>query len=140
MRLLLLNCSILFMSLTTSVWAGNNSFLHPIFYQQLSDINNNFFYVIKPNSIYYEDSTTDYTKSIQCVLLENKEYYIKLVCDGCHDKDCSSPSKKQHLFSLSKNKTADNNYIISHKIMDEINNVILEETLVNDGLITIPPY
>lgn len=118
----------------------NTTFSHPIFYQQLSDANNNYFYVLKPNSMYYENSKTEVTQSARCILQENQEYFVKMLCNGCNNSECSSYIKNIHTFYLSKNKTADNHYVISHKIYDELGLIKFEETLTNDGLITIPPY
>lgn len=41
--------------------ADNITFLHPIFYQQLSGKNGDYFYILRPNSIYYENSETGTT-------------------------------------------------------------------------------
>ena len=130
----------LFLSLSTSAWADEVSFLHPIFYQQLSEENGDSFYVLRPNSIYYENSKTGITQSSDCILQENQEYFIKILCHDCDNSKCSSFSSKIHTFTLSEKKTADNNYIISHKVYEESDNLKVEEILTNDGLITIPPY
>ena len=63
-----------------------------------------------------------------------------MLCNNCGNLKCSSYSSETHTFTLTKNKTADNNYIISHKIYDKNNNLKSKEILTNDGLITIPPY
>ena len=47
-------------------------FLHPIFYQQLSGKNGDYFYVLKPNKMYYENSKTGVALSIKCSLQENQ--------------------------------------------------------------------
>lgn len=120
--------------------ADDTTFLHPIFYQQLSSSNHDFFYVLNPNKMYYENSKTGVTTSAKCSLKENQEYYIKMLCNNCNNPECSSYSQKIHTFSLSKTQMTDNNYIISHKILDKNNFTEVEEKLINDGLITIPPY
>jgi hypothetical protein len=113
------------------------TFLHPIFYQQLSGENGDYFYILRPNSIYYENSETGTTQSVECILLENQEYFIKMLCNDLMDL---SHASKINTFSLLKNKTADNGYIISHKVFDKNDSAEYEEILINDGLITIPPY
>lgn len=148
MKKLFLSLGLFFM-LSTNAQAENSitkqediniTFLHPIFYQQLSALNNDFFYVLKPNNMYYENSKTGVTNSTDCRLQENEEYYIKLLCNNCQIHECISDSPKIHTFSLSKDKMTDNDYIISHKVFDKNNNIEFEEKLLNDGLITIPPY
>lgn len=124
-------------SLSTNAWADNITFLHPIFYQQLSRENGDYFYILRPNSIYYENSETGATRSVECILQENQEYFIKMLCN---DLMGLSHSSKIHTFSLLKNKIADNGYIISHKVFDKNDSAEYEEILTNDGLITIPPY
>lgn len=130
----------LFLSLGANAWADSITFLHPIFYQQLSGQKGEYFYVLKPNSIYYENAKTGVTQSNDCILQKNQEYFIQMLCSDCNDLKCSSYSLKNHTFTLSQNKTADNYYIISHKVYDEDDNLKSEEMLTNDGLITIPPY
>ena len=117
--------------------ADNITFLHPIFYQQLSGKNGDYFYILRPNSIYYENSETGTTQSVECILQENQEYFIKMLCNDLIDL---SHSSKIHTFSLLKNKIADNGYIISHKVFYKNDSAEYEEILTNDGLITIPPY
>ena len=117
--------------------ADNITFLHPIFYQQLSGKNGDYFYILPPNSIYYENSETGTTQSVECILQENQEYFIKMLCNDLIDL---SHSSKIHTFSLLKNKIADNGYIFSHKVFDKNDSAEYEEILTNDGLITIPPY
>ena len=117
--------------------ADNITFLHPIFYQQLSGKNGDHFYILRPNSIYYENSETGTTQSVECILQENQEYFIKMLCNDLMDL---SHSSKIHTFSLLKNKIADNGYIISYKVFDKNDSAEYEEILTNDGLITIPPY
>lgn len=117
--------------------ADNITFLHPIFYQQLSGKKGDYFYILRPNSIYYENSETGTTQSVECILQENQEYFIKMLCNDLIDL---SHSSKIHTFSLLKNKIADNGYIISHKVFDKNDSAEYEEILTNDGLITIPPY
>ena len=117
--------------------ADDITFLHPIFYQQLSGKNGEYFYVLRPNSIYYENSEIGTTQSVECILLENQEYFIKMLCN---DLMGLSHSSKIHTFSLLKNKTADNGYVISHKVLNKNDAAEFEEILINDGLITIPPY
>lgn len=58
----------------------------------------------------------------------------------CNDLRGLSHSSKIHTFSLLKNKTADNGYVISHKVFNKNDSAEFEEILINDGLITIPPY
>lgn len=120
--------------------ADDVTFLHPIFYQQLSGKNGDYFYVLKPNRMYYENSKTGVIISIKCSLQENQEYYIKMLCNDCDNSECLSHSSKIHIFSLSKNQMADNNYIVSHKVFDKNGSSEYQEMLTNDGLITIPPY
>ena len=127
----------LILSLGANAQADDITFLHPIFYQQLSGENGGYFYVLRPNSIYYENSETGITQSIECILQENQEYFIKLLCN---DLVGLSYSSKIHTFSLLKNKIADNGYVISHKVFDKNGSAEYEEILTNDGLITIPPY
>ena len=117
--------------------ADDITFLHPIFYQQLSGENGDYFYILRPNSIYYENSEIGTTQSVECILLENQEYFIKMLCN---DLMGLSHSSKIHTFSLLKNKTADNGYVISHKVLNKNDAAEFEEILINDGLITIPPY
>lgn len=95
---------------------------------------------MRPDSIYYENSKTGVTQSIDCILQENQEYFIQMLCNDCNNSKCSSYSAETHTFAIVKNKTPDNNYIISHKAYDKNNNLKSKEILTNDGLITIPPY
>lgn len=138
MKKIALILSLLLFSINTL--ANDTFFLHPIFYQQLSGVDNDYFYVLKPNSIYYENSKTEISQSSECILLDNQEYFIKMLCNGCNDKKCLSYQSQIHIFSLTKDKMTDNNYIISHKVINKINNTEFQEILTNDGLITIPPY
>lgn len=128
------------LSLVTNARADDITFLHPIFYQQLSSQNDDYFYVLKPNTIFYENSETGEVISEKCILQENQEKFIKLLCGNCYNLEYTICMKHIHTFSLSKNRMTDNNYIISHNIYDENNNLKSEEILTNDGLITIPPY
>ncbi|MBR1915955.1 MAG: hypothetical protein IJ830_05935 [Alphaproteobacteria bacterium] len=115
-------------------------FLHPIFYQQLSSPDKKSFYVLTPSSKYYEDSEKNISINVPCSLTENQEYNIKMTCHECFDTKCLSFIKINHSFSLSKDQTTAEQYIINHKIFDNQGNINFEETLINDGLITIPPY
>ena len=115
-------------------------FLHPIFYQKLSTFDMKSFYALTPNSKYYEDSKKNISTNVQCKLIENQEYNIKMVCNECYDIKCSSHIKKNHSFSILQDKTLNNQYLIIHKVFDNFNRINYEETLINDGLITIPPY
>lgn len=126
--------------LCISAQADNVIFLHPVFYQQLSGKNGEYFYVLRPNSIYYENSEKGITQSIECDLQNNQEFFIKMLCNDCNNSECLSHPSKIHTFSLFKNKIADNGYIISHKVFDKKDTTEYEEILTNDGLITIPPY
>ena len=126
--------------LSANVLANNITFLHPIFYQQLSSQNGDYFYVLKPNTMYYENSKTGTIISTKCFLQENKEDFIKLLCDNCEDSKYITSTKYIHTFALFPKRKADNNYVISHKIYDKSNNLKSEEVLINDGLIAIPPY
>ena len=128
------------LSLCANAQADGVTFLHPIFYQQLSGQKGEYFYVLRPNSIYYENAKTGVTQSNDCILQKNQEYFIQMLCNDCDTLKSSSYSYRTHTFALSNNKTADNNYIISHKTYDENDNLKYEEILTNDGLITIPPY
>ena len=44
------------------------TFLHPIFYQQISGQKGEYFYVLNQNSIYYEYAKTGVTQSNNCIL------------------------------------------------------------------------
>ena len=56
-------------------------FVNPIFYQQLSSLDKKSFYVLTPNSKYYESSKTHINPTVHCSLVENGEYCIKICCD-----------------------------------------------------------
>ena len=77
--------------------ADDITFLHPIFYQQLSGENGDYFYILRPNSIYYENSETGTTQSVECILLENQEYFIKMLCN-----DFISFFKNSYFFLVKK--------------------------------------
>ena len=115
-------------------------FLHPIFYQKLSTSDMKSFYTLTPTSKYYENSEKSIALSTPCKLIENQEYNIKMACYECHDIQCSSRIEKNHSFSILQNTTINNQYLIVHKVFDNLKHIDYEETLINDGLITIPPY
>ena len=96
-KLILILSYILFSGLSAPVWAEDTAFLHPIFYQQLSERNGDYFYVLRPNLIYYENSKTEITKSIKCILQENQEFFIYVI-------------KKELYFKNSFQLLSQNNY------------------------------
>ncbi len=115
-------------------------FLHPVFYQKLVTSDKEAFYVLTPSSKYYENSRNNITLNIPCSLIENQESDIKMLCNECLNLECTSHTNTNHSFSLTKDQTTPEQYIINHKIYDNLGNIIFEEILTNDGLITIPPY
>ena len=110
-------------------------FINPIFYQNLN--NENFFYVLSPDSKYFESATA--TNSVKCQLLENKKYHIKLICDDCIDATCLQKQKRSHDFFLSENIQEDKLYYIKHEVTDNIGNSILRENLTTDGYLARRP-
>lgn len=123
-------------------------FLHPLLYQRLEDMYDGTDYIFTPKTKFFATPLATAESElgiaeVECKLLENKETFVKLLCNDCTNMTCDKHEERintiEVLYDIPHNELG--KYYFKHRIYDKNGERLIRENwLWCHNIVAIKPY
>jgi len=139
---------LLFILTYTNVHAEEQreEFLHPLLYQRLEDMYDGTDYIFTPKTKFFATPLATAESElgiaeVECKLLENKETFVKLLCNDCTNMTCEKHEERINTIEVLDYDTKTDGYYFKHRIYDKNDEQMIRENLLwCDTIVAIKPY